>query len=97
MSVQYLLTLKSAIDRLGAPKYYKVDTSSTVSNCILSIYWSEKSIVAVVEENSREKHCSKNNSEPIDLDLQIVSLIYTKIEPQDQQNYETYPWLGTTP
>ncbi len=97
ISVQYPLTLKSAIDRLGIPKYYTVDTSSTEDNCILSIYWPEKSIVVVTEENSRKKHCSENKSAPIDLDLQIVSLIYTRIDPQDQQNYETRPWPDSAP
>jgi hypothetical protein len=97
MAVQYPLTLESAIDRLGVPKYYTVDTSSTESNCILSIYWPEKDIVAVVEENSRKMHCSDIKSEPIDLDLQVVSLIYIKVDAQGQQNYETRPWPNSAP
>lgn len=94
MAVQYSLTLELAIERLGVPNYYTVDTSSTESNCILSIYWPKKNIVAVVEENTRKKHCSDIKNGPIDLDLQIISLIYIKVEAQNQ---EARPWPDLAP
>lgn len=97
MAVRYPLTLELAIDRLGVPEFYTVDTSSTESNCILSIYWPEKDIVAVVEENTRKKHCSEIKNESIDLDLQVVSLIYLNIDSRVQQNYETRPWPDSAP
>jgi hypothetical protein len=97
LSVQYSLPLKSAIDRLGIPKYYTVDTSSTENNCLLNIYWPEKSIITVVQENSRKIHCSEIKTEPIDFDLQINTLIYVKINTQDEQNQEIRPWPNSGP
>ena len=91
-SVQYPLPLETAIDRLGVPKYYIVDTSSTEDNCFLSIYWPEKSIITVVEENSRKRHCSEIKTEPIDTNLQINTLIYSLINTQDEKHYEIRPW-----
>jgi len=91
MTVQYPLTLESVIEKLSVPNFFTVDTSSTESNCILSIYWPEKNIVIIVEEDSRKKHCSANKNEPIDLNLQVISLIYMNIDAQ-QQNYESLPW-----
>ncbi len=97
MSVQYPLTLQSSIDLLGIPEYYTTGPSPTEDICIVSVYWPKKNIVAVVEESPREKHCSPTSNEPIDLDLQIISLVYMEINTPDQKNDESRPWPNSAP
>jgi len=95
MAVQYPLTLQSSIDRLDVPKYYTANPSPNKDICSLEIYWPEKNIVAVVDESPSIKHCSNVANEQMDLDLQVISLVYIEINTQDQQNYESLPWPDT--
>lgn len=97
MAVQYPLILRSSIDQLGIPEYYTAIPSPTEDICNLGIYWPEKNIIVVVEENTREKHCSLGWNGPIDLDLQISSLVYMELNAPDQQNPESRPWPDSAP
>ena len=96
LGVYYDLPLQSVIDQLGTPKYYLAYPSPNKDICILEIYWPEKNIVATVEESPRTRHCSNDKNEPIDLDLQVVSLVYIEINVRDQQNDENRPWPNST-
>lgn len=97
LGVYYDLPLQSVIDQLGTPKYYLAYPSPNKDICILEIYWPEKNIVATVEDSPRTRHCSNDKNEQIDLDLQVVSLVYVEINAQDRQNNENHPWPDSAP
>lgn len=92
VNIDYELTLRMAIQRLGNPAYLTVAPSPNIDICTLEIYWPEDDIVAFIDENDWHKYCSREMDTTIDLDLQIVSLVYIDIGPQDQQNLESIPW-----
>lgn len=93
--IDYGLPLQAVVQKLGNPEYYTADPLPDQDICLLGIYWPQINIVAIVEDSPRTNHCSNNQNEPINLDLQVVSLVYFEIS--DQKNYDIYPWLDPAP
>jgi hypothetical protein len=93
--IDYDLPLRLVIQKLGNPEYYTANPLPDKDICSLGIYWPQKNIVATVKDNLRTERCSDYANEPIDLDLQIVSLVYVEIT--DQKDYDIYPWPGSAP
>jgi hypothetical protein len=95
--VAYELTLQTAIEKLGDPKFYTVTPLPNKDVCYVEIYWPEKNIVVSINDSPRKRLCTRSENERTNLDSQIKSLIYTEIDVQDQQKYEGLPWPDSGP
>lgn len=93
--IDYDLPLQLAIQKLGNPEYYTSNPLPDKDICSLGIYWPQKNIVAAVKDELRTERCSDYANETIDLDLQVVSLVYVEIS--DQKDYDIYPWPTSAP
>jgi len=92
INVAYELTLQMVIEKLGVPKFYNVDPSPNQDVCYVEVFWPEKNIVVSFNDSPRDRLCTRAENEKMDLNSQILSLIYTDIDIQDQQKYEGLPW-----
>jgi hypothetical protein len=95
--VAYELTLQTAIADLGVPKFYTVNPSPNEDVCYVEVFWPEKNIVVSIDDSPRDRLCTRAENEKIDLNSQILSLIYTDISIQDQQKYEGLQWPDSAP
>jgi hypothetical protein len=95
--VAYELTLQTAIEDLGTPKFYNVSPSPNTDECYIEVFWPEKDIVATFRDSPRDRLCTRTERGKIDLKTQILGLIYTDISPEDQQKYEGRPWPDFVP
>ena len=95
--VAYELTLQRAIEYLGVPTFYNINPSPNKDVCYVEVFWPEKDVVVSLSDSPRERLCTQTERERIDLNSQILSLIYTHISNQDQQKYDGLPWSGSLP
>ncbi len=95
--VAYELTLQRAIEYLGVPTFYNVSPSPNKDLCYVEAFWPERDIVAAFNDSPRDRLCTRTGNEKIDLNSQILSLVYTDISVQDQQKYEGLPWPNSVP
>jgi hypothetical protein len=97
ITVAYELTLQRAIEGLGVPTFYNVSPSPNKDVCHVEVFWPEKNIVVSFDDTPRKRLCTQAENAKIDLNSQLVSLVYTDISNQDQQKYDGLPWPESLP